>query len=96
MTFQVRKKGYNIHSVVRQAGYRPLRYTEQNELNCVRPLGGEYPRFHLYVTEREDAIIFNLHLDQKKPVYEGAPAHGGEYEGDIVEQEADRIRAAIA
>ena len=33
----------------------------------------------------------NLHLDQKRPVYRGTSAHGGEYEGEVVEQEAARI-----
>ena len=37
----------------------------------------------------------NLHLDQKKPVYKGAPAHSAEYEGEVVEKEAERIKKII-
>ncbi len=49
--------------------------------------------------------MFNLHLDQKKPSYgdrrslgEGrlkAHAHSGEYNGPIVENEAERIKAIL-
>ena len=39
----------------------------------------------------EDKFIFSLHLDQKKPIYEGTHAHNGEYFGPVVETEADRI-----
>ena len=48
---------------------------------------------------------FSLHLDQKKPSYfayrslgEGglkAHAHSGEYDGDVVEGEAERIRQIL-
>ena len=31
----------------------------------------------------------SLHLDQKKPIYIGSPAHSGEYEGELVENEED-------
>ncbi|MFH1099149.1 MAG: hypothetical protein V1723_04525 [Candidatus Uhrbacteria bacterium] len=34
----------------------------------------------------------NLHVDQKRPTYEGSHAHGGEYDGSLVEQEAARLR----
>ena len=41
---------------------------------------------------KNNDFIFNLHLDQKKPIYKGAPAHAGEYEGEIIEKEAERIK----
>ncbi len=41
------------------------------------------------------AIIINLHLDQKKPIYRGTPAHSAEYEGRVVEKEAERIKKII-
>jgi len=62
----------------------------------IRPLqSSDYPRFHLYIEKRENELILNLHLDQKKPIYKGSPAHAGEYDGPVVEQEAQRIRQAI-
>ncbi len=33
----------------------------------------------------------SLHLDAKKPSYEGTAAHGGEYQGELVEKEMERI-----
>jgi hypothetical protein len=37
----------------------------------------------------------NLHVDQKEASYEGTSAHGGEYEGPLVEQEMARITQFI-
>lgn len=52
----------------------------------------EYPKFHVYAYKEGDTLIVNLHLDQKKPTYTGALAHSGEYGGEVVEQEAERIK----
>lgn len=83
----------NIQGFVRDLGYRPLAVTAEGELNCVRPLAGQdYPRFHCYIKEEGAVLLINLHLDQKKPSYAGSSAHSGEYEGEIVENEAERIR----
>lgn len=55
-------------------------------------LGGRfYPRFHLYIKDKGDVIIFDLHLDQKKASYKGQRAHSGEYDGPLVEEEIGRI-----
>ena len=53
--------------------------------------GDQFPRFHLYVETQGDEWVFNLHLDQRAPVYAGVTAHSGEYEGAVVEREAERI-----
>ena len=76
-------------------GYKLL--GERNEeFNFVRSIGGNnYPRFHLYVKKEKDRLIFNLHLDQKKPSYEGQTAHSGEYEGELIEKEAGRIKKLL-
>ncbi len=92
MTFKISNLQKNILGLARDIGYKPILTTERGEINCVRPLGGDYPRFHLYIKETQDDLIFNLHLDQRKPVYHGATAHGGDYEGPVVEQEAERIK----
>lgn len=80
---------------MRKAGYH---FQEKNggkeELAFVRPPHG-YPRFHLYVKTKDKNLIFNLHLDQKKPIYRGVPAHAGEYDGEIVEKEAARIKQSL-
>ena len=96
MVFRLNNLNYNILNLAREIGYRPLKYTPEGQLNCVRPLAGQdYPRFHIYLKEDKDIITFNIHLDQKKPSYEGTSAHAGEYEGGTVKEEAERIRDII-
>ena len=52
-----------------------------------------FPRFHVYIKEHGEEIVFDLHLDQKRPSYEGAAMHAGEYDGGAVEMEAARIES---
>jgi len=82
----------NIYNLMRQAGYHPEAGDEKTgEPSFIRRLGtDDYPRFHAYVSRETSEI--NLHLDQKKPSYEGATAHSGEYDGELVEKEAERIK----
>ena len=95
MVFQIYNKGYNLSDLRRRARYGPLGYTQEKELNCVRSISGDYPRFHVYLKENDGVLVFALHLDQKKPSYEGTTAHGGDYESEVVRAEADRIKDAI-
>jgi hypothetical protein len=53
--------------------------------------GGDFPRFHAYVEERQGGLQVNLHLDQKPANLGSGAAHGGEYEGTLVAQEMQRI-----
>lgn len=79
----------NIYSLMRQAGYRP------HADSYIRPLGQDfYPRFHLYITENDksDEALLSLHLDQRKPRYQGATAHNADYDGKLIDQEADRLK----
>ena len=63
----------------------------------VRRLGRNYyPRFHMYIEEKEDQIVFSLHIDQKRPSYQGAHAHNAEYEGEVVKAEIERLKEIIA
>ncbi len=50
-----------------------------------------FPRYHVYIEENTDGVTFDLHLDQKRPSYEGSSMHSGEYTGSAVEREAKRI-----
>lgn len=95
MFFSVVNQKENLISFVRRLGYKPLGYTPKNELNCVRSLSSDYPRFHAYIKEEEGKFIFSLHLDQKKPSYEGATAHSGDYDSEIIKEEAERIREMV-
>jgi len=85
----------NIYSLMRKIGYHIQGKDEnKSELIFVRPPKG-YPRFHLFVKVKNNVLIFNLHLDQKKPIYKGAPAHAGEYDGEVVEKEIKRIKQIL-
>lgn len=77
---------------MRSCGYAFDRETG-TEASCMRRLSGhDYPRYHAYVHIEGTELIVNLHIDQKKPSYEGSNAHNGEYDGELVEKEIERIR----
>lgn len=86
----------NPTAFLRQAGYIPLTSRFSNETSFARRLSRDhYPRFHIYINSRDDKHYFNLHLDQKKASYEGQTAHSGEYDGDLVKEEAERLKSMI-
>lgn len=73
--------------VVRRAGYGLVR-DGSKQLSYARRLGGGfYPRFHIYLNQQE----ISLHLDQKQASYSGQKKHSGEYDGEVVSAEADRL-----
>ncbi len=81
----------NIYNLLRKAGYYPEKRSSGKDRSFAKPLLGErYPRFHVYYDEEKNEL--NLHLDQKMPRYTGAPDHGAEYSGDLVEKEAKRLK----
>jgi len=91
MKFAIKNTGENAINLMRKIGYL---FQKKNQF--VKSLGrNDYPRFHLYIEENNDELIFNLHLDQKKPIYKGGPAHAGEYQGKVVEAEAKRIKQIL-
>ena len=100
MKFILKKPKDSIYNAMRQIGYRfQNENKEKQEMSFIKPVGlRDFPRFHIYlkINEKSDDIIFNLHLDQKGPVYKAAPAHSADYEGDIVEKEAERIKIIIS
>ncbi|RJO59165.1 hypothetical protein C4546_03650 [Candidatus Parcubacteria bacterium] len=51
-----------------------------------------FPRFHVYLDISQESVRVNLHLDAKKPSYQGTSAHAGEYDGEVVEREMERIK----
>jgi hypothetical protein len=78
----------NPVEVVRRAGYGQVMDRRATEPSWARRLGsGIYPRFHIYIK----GDIINLHLDQKQVSYDGYNAHSGEYDGETVETEGQRI-----
>lgn len=90
----------NIYNLMRRIGYlfldKDKTTGELSFVNPIRMVGKRcYPRFHIYLKIENDDLIFNLHLDQKRPIYKGAKSHSGEYEGEIVEKEAERIQQTL-
>jgi len=85
----------NINNQLRSLGYA-FQGEDNNELSFVKVFGQNgYPRFHLYIKKEQDNLLFNLHLDQRRPVYNSGPAHSGEYDSPIVENEAERVKQLL-
>jgi hypothetical protein len=98
MKFVLKKPRGNPIVFLRSLGYHFQREDKvKKELVLYHPLTGfAFPRFHLYLKVEENNLICNLHLDQKKPVYRGAPAHSADYRGPVVRGEAERVKKAAA
>jgi len=96
MTIRIQNFKQNPVDFMRSCGYAFDREVQNNggtEASCMRRLSGhDYPRYHAYIKKEETTLVINLHIDQKKPSYEGSRAHSGEYEGDLVEREMERIQ----
>jgi hypothetical protein len=81
---------------LRKAGYAYIINKQGGDDSFVRSISRNfYPRFHVYIEREQDRFILNVHLDQKKPSYAGAHMHNGEYEGDVVEEEVERLKNLI-
>ena len=99
MDFIIKNLQESAVGISRAIGYVIIDTTEKGEYNMVRKFSRDnYPRFHIYLGQKNGGWNFSLHLDQKKPVYEnsGSHAHNGEYFGPIIETERDRIKSALA
>ena len=88
--------GMTPEQFLRRAGYGYIQDRRTGQDSFVRRLGGNfYPRFHVYPSHMGENVVFNLHLDQKRPSYAGAHAHNGEYEGELVQKEMERLKELI-
>lgn len=79
---------------MRRAGYGIITDRQRGGVKSyVKRIHGDlYPRYHAYVEEHGEQWQVNLHLDQRATVYEGVTAHAGEYDGEVVEREAERLK----
>ena len=83
----------NPVQLMRQAGYTFSRGIVGEEMSFIRPLEANgYPRFHVYLDWQGDNLSINLHLDQKRPSYGVGHAHSGEYDGEMIKNEMERIK----
>ena len=102
MTIRIQNFKQSPVDFMRSCGYafdrevgpvKPNGHGASAEASCMRRLTGhDYPRYHAYVKKDGTALIVNLHIDQGKPSYGSNHAHNGEYEGELVEREVERIR----
>lgn len=84
-------------NLAREIGYTITGYSQGSEINFIKRISkNPYPRFHIYIKEDDQDYILNLHLDQKKPSYNGSSAHNAEYEGPIIEKEIERIKSILS
>lgn len=88
--------GLSIDSFLRRQGYALIHDRREDVYSYSRRLTRDfYPRFHVYTEERADGYLIKLHLDQKKASYQGVSRHSGEYEGETVQAEIDRISRTL-
>ena len=96
MKFTINLSGKTLYTAMRSFGYAPAQAGGKlAESAFQRFLAGRpYPKFHVYCTVSPDAksATLNLHLDQKRPSYQGSHAHNAEHSGSVVEAEAARIQ----
>jgi len=96
MKFPIKKVNTSHKNLMRVCGYKEIYNPhKQNEVSYARSLEASrfYPRFHIYIEKIvNDGIEISLHLDMKRPSYAGTSAHSGEYDGDLVKREAQRIK----
>ncbi len=70
--------------------YHAYVHTEETTNNYSPRFRGEAGKLIRQPADKN--LVINLHIDQKKPSYEGSNAHSGEYDGELVEREMERIR----
>ena len=97
MKFNVPVAITSLHTFLRTMGYHPVRSRDTAARVYVRRAGqGLYPRFHIYAyPAKTGGSILYLHLDMKKPSYEGSRTHSGEYDSELVSSEGKRLRAML-
>lgn len=96
MEFQIKNIQKSTSDLMRTIRYQPAYFQKPGEVSIVRQIGrNDYPRFHLYIKQKGVDMNFSLHLDQKKASYEGSAGHSGDYDGDVVEGEVERIKSLL-
>ncbi len=88
---------YNTKVIMNRLGYHLHVARGVSEVSYVKRLGSSfYPRYHVYLQGDDRGIVVNIHYDEKKPSYRGTRMHSGQYGGELVSQEAQRIITYLA
>lgn len=86
----------NEQHIMRRCGYMPWRDPRSGESSYIRRLGaGYYPRFHIKVKRHNSSVIFDLHLDSRRPMHKKGIRTYEDEESVVVSSEADRIKAFL-
>lgn len=67
----------------------------KGSFGTAQAFGSEAQAFGTEPQDKLNTYVFNLHLDQKKPSYGGSHAHSGEYDGEIINEEVERIKSLL-
>jgi hypothetical protein len=88
MKFIINSQGVNQLNLMRGLGYHPHGGGQSFARRLART---EFPRFHVYLKELGGNLEIALHLDQKGACYEQQTAHSGNYDGELIVAEKERI-----
>lgn len=98
MKFQINKSQLNSNYAVflKRLGYVFIRDRRSQTESFARRIRSDfYPRFHVYITENSDFVIFDIHIDHKKDASLSHSRHNTEYGGVLVENEVNRIKDSV-
>ena len=97
MKFRLPNKfNHTPEQMLRSAGYLYIFDKISQQGSFTRKLTGQrYPRFHLYITETSEEVVFDLHLDQSATRYEGQGAHNADYDSEQVKTELTKIAHVV-
>ena len=97
LTIEKNKLSLNPEQFLRQASYVYIRDRRSGQDSFARRLTRDhYPRFHVYINDFKDKVILDLHLDQKRPGYQGQKRHNAEYDTPVVGKEIERLQELIS
>jgi len=86
----------NPRTLIRRAGYSEHYDNKSGETSYSRRLDRNiFPKFHAYLSERDNGVEVSLHLDQKQPSYGVGHMHSGDYDGPLIEREMGRIKQSF-
>lgn len=86
----------NASEILLEAGYHFFVDPNTQKSSYVMRIGRQYyPRYHVYISEGDNTVTIDLHIDQKQVSYEGQNMHSGEYDSPVVQEEMGRIQRWI-
>lgn len=97
MKFRLPNKFNNTpEQMLRNAGYMYIFDNISQKGSFKKSLTDQrYPRFHMYITETPEEVVFDLHLDQSATRYKGQGAHNADYDSQEVKSELTRIARVV-